>query len=69
MAEKKKPAASLHEEIKELNDAQLSQVIGGLAVPVIPSNGKSTGLKLGQALDLPSCFTKSGDSFPSNNGF
>ncbi len=51
----------------ELDDEQLDQVSGGIDISTL--NGKPTGLKLGQALEKPSCFTKSDDRYPSNNGF
>jgi len=62
--EKKKPTVPLREKIEELSDAQLSQVNGGLTIPLIPGNEKTGGLNLGQALKRPSCFTKSDDRLP-----
>ena len=68
MDNKKKPVP-MQEEIEELSDTQLSQVSGGLEIPILSGNGKSVGLKFGQALDKPSCFAKSEDDLPSSNGF
>ena len=65
----KKPAVPPQEKIEELSDAQLSQVNGGIAIPTLPCNEKLIGLKLGQSMKKPSCFTKSDDRLPSNNGF
>ena len=67
MDEKKKSAFPPQEKIEELSDAQLSQVNGGIEAPVIPQNQNPTGLKLGQAVKKPSCFTKSDDRSPSDD--
>jgi len=64
MTEKKKSDVPLPEQIEELSDAQLSQINGGLAIPIFPENKKPGGLKFGQAVELPSCFTKSDDRLP-----
>jgi len=71
MDEKKKSGIASQETIEELSDAQLSQVNGGLSIPTISGSDRLGGLKpgQGQALEKPSCFTKSGDRLPSNNGF
>ena len=66
---KKNPAVPHQEKIEELSDAQLSQVSGGLEIPTLPRSGNPIGLKLGQAVEKPSCFTKSDDRLPSKNGF
>ena len=64
MIEKKKPGGMPQKKIEELSDAQLSQINGGLAIPIFPENKKPGGLKFGQAVELPSCFTKSDDRLP-----
>ena len=66
MDEKKKSVVQPQEKIEELSDAQLSQVCGGFEMPILPTN--AVGLKFGQALEQPSCFTKSDDCKPENRG-
>ena len=53
----------------ELDDEQVDQVSGGVEIPSIPCNGKSVGLKFGQAAEKPTCFTKSDDCVQLKNGF
>ena len=70
MDEKKKSVVPPQEKIEELSDAQLSQVNGGLSIPTISGSDRLGGLKpgQGQALEKPTCFTKSGDKVPPQNG-
>ncbi|MBR6571958.1 MAG: hypothetical protein IKK75_16045, partial [Clostridia bacterium] len=70
MDEKKKSVVPPQEKIEELCDAQLSQVNGGLSIPTISGSDRLGGLKPGQglALEKPTCFTKSGDKVPPQNG-
>jgi len=51
-----------------LDDEQLDKVSGGIGVPVFPGSGKPGGINPGQALEKPSCFSKSEDRLPSGNG-
>jgi len=64
MDNKKKPVVPMRQEIEELSDAQLDQVNGGITIPTVLCNEKPGGLKLGQAVKPPSCFTKSDDRLP-----
>ena len=63
MDEKIKPAVPPQGKMEELSDERLSHVSGGLEMPVLPRN--AVGLKFGQAVEQPSCFTKSDDRLPS----
>lgn len=78
MDKQKNSVISSQEKIEELSDAQLSEVSGGfeiptitgpVSIPTIQGNGKPYGVKFGQALEKPSCFGKSDDRPPSNDGF
>lgn len=51
----------------ELDDTLLDKVSGGIDAPTLPRNGNPIGLNLGQALEKPSCFSKSDDRLPSND--
>ena len=65
MKDKNRMIPEQQETIKELSDTQLDQVYGGLEIPVLPNSGSFGGLKLGQALEKNSSFTKSDDRLPS----
>lgn len=72
MNEKKAPAIPQQEKATELNDAQLSQVTGGLTIPTLsgtekPGTTNPGGAKLGQALKKPTVFSKSDDRLPSDD--
>ena len=51
----------------ELDDELLDKVSGGINIPTLSHNGNPIGLNLGQALEKPSCFSKSDDHLPSND--
>lgn len=65
MNDKNRMIPEQQEAIEELSDAQLNQVNGGLEIPVLPTSGSLGGLKLGQALEKNTSFTKSDDRLPS----
>ena len=66
MDKKKEPLVPPQEKNEELGEAQLSQVSGGFEVRVLPRN--AVKLKFGQAVEQPSCFTKSDDFQMENKG-
>lgn len=65
MKDKNRMIPEQQEAIEELSDTQLNEIVGGLEIPVLPTNGSFGGLKLGQALEKNSSFTKSDDRLPS----
>ena len=65
MNDKNRMIPEQQEAIEELNDALLNEIVGGLEIPVLPNSGSFGGLKLGQALEKNSSFTKSDDRLPS----
>ena len=64
MMDEKKSVVLPQKKIEELSDAELSQVNGGMMIPMIPGSEKMGGLKWGQALKQNSSFTKSDDRLP-----
>lgn len=66
MDNKKRSVALPLEKAEELSDTQLSQVNGGLEMPLIPFNWNRNGLIFEQAIEMPTCFTKSDDRLPLN---
>lgn len=66
MDKKKGPLVPSQEKNEELDEAQLGQVSGGFEVRVLPRY--AVKLKFGQAMEQPSCFTKSDDFQMENKG-